>query len=178
LSDQVIRYDTKQQYIEHKNHLRSIATGELTEFPNWGDDPEAYWEVYYERMEADPDQIFEMWTLLVDEEISDDGSLGSQQVRYETLRYENKAEAQKSQERVFIDTGVSPGVPVSAEFKSRRQAERMRRLLRQGEPGYYYDILHRTAVEVVDTGAKEPWCKGPLDPSHDSNSSLKTGKAP
>jgi hypothetical protein len=156
LSDQVIRYDTKEQYIEHKNHLRSLATGQLTEFPNWGEDPDAYWEVYYKRMEEDPEQVFEMWTLLVDEEINEDGSLEHQQVRYETLRYKNRAEAQMSQETVFISIGDGRGIPVSAEFKSRRQAERMRRLLMLGEPGYYYDILHRAATEVVDTGAKAP----------------------
>jgi hypothetical protein len=156
LSDQVIRYDTKEQYIEHKNYLRSLATGQLTEFPNWGEDPDGYWKVYYERMKEDPEQVFEMWTLLEDEEINEDGSLERQQVRYETLRYKNKVEAQKSQETVFISIDVNPGIPVSSEFKSRRQAERMRRLLMHGEPGYYYDILHRVVTEVVDTGAKAP----------------------
>jgi hypothetical protein len=163
LSDQVIRYDTKEQYIEHKNHLRSLATGQLTEFPNWGEDPDGYWEVYHKRMKEDPEQVFEMWTLLVDEEINEDGSLEHQQVYYETLRYKNRVEAQKSQEIVFISIDATPGVPVSAEFRSRRQAERMRRLLMLGEPGYYYDILHRTESEVVDTPETEL---------------LKTGKAP
>ncbi len=157
MSDQVIRYDSKERYIEHKNHLRYMATGELMDFPDWGEDPDAYWEVYYERMEADPELVFEMWTLLVDEEINEDGSRERQDVRYETLLYKNKDEAQKSQEVVFLGTEVDPGVPVSAEYKSLRQAERMRSFLMKGDPGrYYYNIKHRTACEVVETGAEAP----------------------
>jgi hypothetical protein len=156
LTDQVIRYDTKEQYIEHKNHLRALATGKHVGFPSWGDDPDAYWEEYYKRMAEDADQIFEMWTLLEDEKINEDGSLDHQQVHYETLRYENRAEATKSQELVFLATQPDPGVPVSAEFKSRRQAERMRSLLMKGEPGYYYDIKHKTECATVETGAKAP----------------------
>ncbi len=154
MSDQVIRYDTKEQYIEFTNHLRSFATGEVVDFPNWGEDPDAYWDIYYERMEQNPDQVFEMWTILEDEDINDDGSLERQHVRYETLQYADKDEARKSGEAVFLATNPDPGVPCSAEFKSRRQAERMRSLLMKGEPGYYYYIKHRTGVEVVERGAK------------------------
>ncbi len=126
------------------------------DFPDWGEDPDAYWKVYYERMEENPDQVFEMWTLLDGEDINDDGSLERQHVHYETLRYENRYEATKSGETVFLGTKVDPGVPASREFNSRRGAERMRRLLMQGEPGYYYDIKHRTVVEVVESEAKVP----------------------
>ena len=156
MSDQVIRYDSKEQYIEYKNHLRQMATGKRMGFPDWGEDRDAYWKEYYERMEENPEQVFEMWVLLDDEQIDDNGSLVKQHVHYETLRYENKEEAKKSQEKVFLGTNVDPGVPCSAEFKSLRQAERMRGLLMHGEPRYYYDIKHRTAVAVVNGEAKVP----------------------
>jgi hypothetical protein len=156
LSDQVFRYDSKEQYIEFKNHLRQLATGELVDFPDWGKDPKEYWKVFYERMEKDPDQVFEMWTLLEDEDINEDGSLERQHVRYETLRYENKEEARKSQEIVFLGTQVDPGVPVSNDFTSLRQAERMRSLLMKGEPGYYYAIKHKTACDVIDSPVNVP----------------------
>ena len=156
MSDQVIRYDSKEQYIEHKNHLRSLATGELVDFPNWGEDPDAYWEVWHKRMKENPEQMFEMWTLLVDETINDDGSLDRQEVAYETMRYKDQSECLASRHAVTIGALPDPGVPCSAEFGSRRLAERMRSLLMKGEPGYYYDILHRTECEVVETGAKAP----------------------
>jgi hypothetical protein len=152
MSDQVIRYDSKDQYIEYKNHLRDMATGDVIEFPDWGEDPDAYWKLYYERMEENPEQIFEMWTLLEDEKINEDGSLDRQIVRYETLWYENRDEVMKSAYVVQADAVPDPGVPVSAEFKSRRAAERMRSLLMKGEPGHFYDIKHRTKVATVESG--------------------------
>jgi hypothetical protein len=133
-----------------------MALGEIMEFPDWKEDPDAYWDIYYERMDQNPDQVFEMWTLLLDEKINDDGSLESQDVCYETLQYADRDEARKSQERVFLDISQDPGVPCSAEFKSRRQAERMRSLLMKGEPGYYYNIKHRTECEVIETDAEAP----------------------
>lgn len=157
MSDQVIRYDTKDQYIEFTNHLRDFATGEVMDFPDWKEDPDAYWKLYYERMGENQEQVFEMWTILDDEEIDPEtGALECQKVHYETLWYENRDEARRSGERVFLATKLDPGVPCSAEFKSRRQAERMRGLLMHGEPGYYYHIKHRTAVAVVETGAVTP----------------------
>jgi hypothetical protein len=158
LSDQVIRYDSKEQYIEYTNHMRDLCKGELQEdFPDWGEDgPDAYWKVWYERMEADPEQILEMWTLLVDEDINEDGSLERQHVRYETVRYPNREACLAS--RYFVDQNrlPDPGVPVSNEFTSLRQAERMRRLLMQGEPGYYYTIKHKTACDVIDSPVNVP----------------------
>ncbi len=41
------------------------------------------------------------------------------------------------------------GTPVSADMKTFEDALRVRDLLREGEPRYYYNITHTTACMVI-----------------------------
>ena len=63
-------------------------------------------------------------------------------------RYESEAD--------YLDTFIV-GTPVSATFDTWDEAERVRDLLREGEPRYYYNITHSTACAVISRG--EPSAK-------------------
>jgi hypothetical protein len=158
VSDQVIRYATEEEYIEYTNHRRYLATGKVVKFPDWKKDPDAYWKHYYDEMAKHHACVFEMWTILHKEQINrDTGALISQHCTYDTLAYDSIEEGRVSRKLVKDREQDDPGFPVSAEFKSSEEAERMRALLMKGEPGYYYDIKHRTGVAVIDrekTGAE------------------------
>ena len=55
----------------------------------------------------------------------------------------------------YLDTHIV-GTPVSADMKTWEEAERVRDLLREGEPRYYYNITHTTSCAVISRG--EPSC--------------------
>ncbi len=59
----------------------------------------------------------------------------------QVFRYNNKAE--------YLGTEVR-GTPVSAKFKTWKEAERVRDLLREGEPRFYYNICHAAGVCVIE----------------------------
>jgi hypothetical protein len=48
-------------------------------------------------------------------------------------------------EEDYLNSEVT-GTPVSAKFKTWDEAQRVRDLLREGEPRYYYNIKHFTSV--------------------------------
>lgn len=151
MSNQVIRYETEQDYIEYTNHRRYLATGELMAFPDWGKDPEAYWKHYDKELQRKPNAVFEMWTILHKEHIDPEtGKLITQDCTYDTLGYQDIEEGRASRKIVKEGERPDPGVPVSVEFKDIEEAERTRALLMQGEPGYYYAIKHRVGIAVVD----------------------------
>ncbi len=153
MSDQVIRYETEEEYLEYTNHRRYLATGMVVKFPHPYEAPEAYWAAFDKARAEHPDAVFESWTILHKEHIcSKTGKLLKQDCTYDTLRYDTIEEGQVS--RKFVREGElsDPGVPVSVEFNTTEAAERVRALLMQGEPGYYYDIKHRAGVAVVEDG--------------------------
>jgi hypothetical protein len=57
------------------------------------------------------------------------------------MRYNNEAEYLNPEGR---------GVPVSAKFDTWEEAEKVRDILREGEPRFYYNIVHTTSVAVID----------------------------
>jgi hypothetical protein len=154
----VIRYATEEEYIEYTNHRRYLSTGKVVKFPDWNTDPDAYWKAHDDYMIKHPIAVLEMWTILHKEQIDyTTGALLSQHCTYDTLAYDNIEEGRVSRKLVKDKEWSDPGVPVSAEFKSPEEAERMRALLMKGEPGYYYDIKHRIGVATIDrekTGAE------------------------
>jgi hypothetical protein len=154
----VIRYTTEEEYIEYTNHRRYLSTGRLVNFPEWGKETDAYWKAHDDYMIKHPTAVLEMWTILHKEQINrDTGALISQHCTYDTLAYENIDVGRESRKLVKDREWSDPGVPVSTEFKTTEQAERMRALLMKGEPGYYYDIKHRIGVATIDretTGAE------------------------
>ncbi len=48
----------------------------------------------------------------------------------------------------YLDPTVA-GTPVSADMKTWEDAQRVRDLLREGEPRYYYNITHNTGCSVI-----------------------------
>jgi hypothetical protein len=154
----VIRYATEEEYIEYTNHRRYLSTGKVVKFPDWNTDPDAYWKAHDDYMIKHPIAVLEMWTILHKEQIDyTTGALLSQHCTYDTLAYDSIEEGRVSRKLVKDREQDDPGFPVSAEFKSSEEAERMRALLMKGEPGYYYDIKHRIGVATIDretTGAE------------------------
>jgi hypothetical protein len=147
----LIRYETEQQYIEYTNHRRYLATGEAMKFPNPQTDPDNYWAHYYKEKARRPGAVFETWTILLREIISPEtGAVVRQDCSYDTLMYASIDDARTSRDKVRDEEHPDPGVPVSAKFDTPKEAERLRALLMQGEPGYYYDIKHLTSVAVID----------------------------
>jgi hypothetical protein len=59
----------------------------------------------------------------------------------QVMRYEHAGEYLNSEVR---------GVPVSAKFNTWEEAEKVRDLLREGEPRFYYNIVHCSTVAVID----------------------------
>jgi hypothetical protein len=146
VSDQVIRYATEQEYIEYTNHRLAFSTGtEMKGFPDPKADPDEYWRQYYEQRGTNPNIIMETWTVLESEEI-EKGALVRQNCHFVTMRYDDIEHARASRKQSLKQEREDPGVPVSAEFGKIQDAEKMRFLLMEGEPGYYYDIKHRTGV--------------------------------
>lgn len=47
------------------------------------------------------------------------------------------------------------GTPVSANFNTWEEAERVRNLLREGEPRYYYNITHTTQCAIITREMKD-----------------------
>ncbi len=151
MSDQVIRYETEQEYLDYINHRRYLATGTLIKFPDPFKEYDAYWAAFDDYRAKHPDAVLENWTILHKQQIDIlTGALIGEDCTYDTLVYENLAEGQASRKRAREEERPDPGVPVSVEFKDLSEAERMRALLMQGEPGYYYDIKHRTQIAVID----------------------------
>jgi hypothetical protein len=156
MSDQVIRYETEEEYIKYTNHRRYLATGTLVSFPDWDKDPEAYWNTHDAYIQKHPLAVLEMWTLLHKEHIDPStGELLSQDCSYDTLAYETLDIGRTSRQLVRDKEQPDPGVPVSIEFDSIEEAQRMRAYLSQGEPEHYYDIKHRTGVAVVTREIKD-----------------------
>ena len=48
----------------------------------------------------------------------------------------------------YLDPQVV-GTPVSADMETWEDAQRVRDLLREGEPRYYYNITHNTSCSVI-----------------------------
>ena len=149
LSDQVIRYATEQEYLDYTNHRIALSTGTQLVFPDPQKDPDEYWKAYYEQRGINPHIILETWTFL-ESEVIEKGVQVSQNVHYITFRYDDLEHARASQKQALAKEWPDPGIPVSAEFKTIEEAERMRAILMEGEPGYYYDIKHRTGVAIID----------------------------
>ena len=55
----------------------------------------------------------------------------------------------------YLDTDHR-GTPVSANMKTWEEAARVRDLLREGDPIYYYNITHTTGCAIISRG--EPSC--------------------
>jgi len=121
----------------------------MKDFPDPKSDPDEYWRQYYAQKHANPHIILETWTILESEEI-EKGVQVRQHCHFVTVRYDDIEHARASRKQSIARTLPDPGIPVSAEFKNIEEAERMRFLLMEGEPGYYYDIKHRTGVAVVE----------------------------
>jgi len=51
----------------------------------------------------------------------------------------------------YLD-GTTVGTPVSADMKTFEDAQRVRDLLREGEPRYYYNITHTTKCSIITLG--------------------------
>ena len=49
-------------------------------------------------------------------------------------------------------SSATSGTIVSADMKTWEDAQRVRDLLRQGEPRYYYNITHNTGYSVITKG--------------------------
>ncbi len=155
MSDQVIRYETEQQYIEYTNHRRWLATGTLVSFPDWAKDPDAYWNAHDAYIQKHPTAVLEMWTILHKEHIDPTtGELLSQDCSYTTLAYENLEIGRDSRQFVRDKEQPDPGTPASPEFNTIEEAQKARALLMQGVSGYY-DIKHRSGVVVVDREIKD-----------------------
>jgi hypothetical protein len=147
MSDQVVRYDNEQQYLDFKNQEASLSRGTVMNLPSWEDDPDAYWEAFYSHKRAHPEQMFSWQTVLLGEEIVN-GVLERQHVKLNTLMFENTAAYRANREYIKVARLPDPCMPVSAKFDRKQDAERMRSLLLQGEPGYYYGIRHFTQVSM------------------------------
>ncbi|KKN92452.1 hypothetical protein LCGC14_0209430 [marine sediment metagenome] len=155
MSDQVVRYETEEEYIEYTNHRRWLATGTLVSFPDWAKDPDAYWNAHAAYIQKHPTAVLEMWTLLHKEHIDPGtGELLSQDCSYTTLAYENLEIGKVSRQLVRDNELSDPGTPVSIEFSDIKEAQKMRAFLMQGTPGYYYDIKHRVGVAIIDRETK------------------------
>ena len=149
MSDQVIRYENERQYLAFKNQRVTLTGGKVLDLPDWGKDPDSYWEAYYEYRHANPEQFLEYRLFLLGEDIKD-GVLVQQHVKCDTVAHESVAAFRANTTRINENL-TDPGVPVSVKFKDKQDAERMRGLLLLGEPGYYYGIKHFTAVAVIES---------------------------
>ena len=152
MSNHVIRYDSEQEYLDFKNHLRYLATGKhLTDFPDFEKDgPKAYWDAYNKLLDQHPVAVIECWTILDSEDINPlTGKRERQNCHYDVLFYETRAESVASQARVNSLQRSTPGVVVSGDFKTLEEAERCRASWMAGHAGGYYDIGHKTACALV-----------------------------
>ena len=149
MSDQVIRYSSEQEYLDYTNHRIALSTGTTLDFPDPKADPDGYWKEYYRQKALYHYAIFETWTYLEREEI-EKGVLIRQHVRYITVRYDDLEHARASKKYISENEWRDPGVAVSGEFTDIEDAEKVRDALMGGEPGYYYDIKHRTGVAVIE----------------------------
>ncbi len=147
MPDQVIRYETEQQYLDFTNQRANGIGGTVARFPSFGNNPDAYWRAYYDYMRDHPDGVLTTVTILLSEEI-EHGALVRQHVEYKTVSFETLDGANLNNDIINMHMEPDPGKPVSAKFKTVQEAENMRRLLLQGEPGYYYAIKHFTQVAV------------------------------
>jgi len=154
MPDQVIRYDSEQQYLDFKNQRTLLSTGKVLGLPSWEDEPDAYWKAYYAYKKEPPGCILAFQTTLLSEVI-EDGVLQSQHVEYTTLAWDTASACRLNRNYISANTKPDPGTPVSAKFESKKDAERMRHLLLQGEPGYYYGIKHFTHVAIITLGDKD-----------------------
>jgi len=144
----VIRYETEQQYLDFKNQRSTLSRGTVMGLPSWKDDPDAHWEAFYKHKHAHPEQMFSWQTILLSEQIID-GVCESQHCEFKTVMFEDADAYHSNREYVNANMKPDPGLPVSAEFETKAEAEKMRALLLQGEPGYYYGISHRTRVAII-----------------------------
>jgi len=94
-----------------------------------------------------------MRTWLLGEQI-EAGKLISQDCEYENVVFDSSDDLRVGQAYVKEHMPTDPGVAVSAKFKTLQEAENMRHLLLQGEPGYYYAIKHTTRVAIITTREK------------------------
>lgn len=86
------------------------------------------------------DPVSEPWWLSVQATaVRPSGHRGS--MSDQVFRYDSMGE--------YLDPDIT-GTPVSAEFDTWEQAETVRDTLRQGEPRFYYNIQHTTAVAVIE----------------------------
>ena len=151
MSDQVIRYATEQEYLDYTNHRIALSTGTQLVFPDPQKDPDEYWKAYYEQRGINPHIILETWTFLESEEI-EKGALVRQHCHYVTVRYDDIEHAKASREQSLKKEQPDPGAAVSIMFETLEEAERMRAIMLEGEPGYYYDIKHETQVAIITQG--------------------------
>lgn len=149
MPDQVIRYESEQQYLDFKNQHAHLSGGRLMGLPSWEDDPDSYWESFYAYKHAHSEQMFSWQTILIREQIID-GVLERQRIKYHTLMFENAEAYRANREHISANIQPDPGTPVSAKFETKAEAEKMRHLLLHGEPGYYYGIKHFTRVCVIE----------------------------
>jgi len=154
VSDQVIRYETEQAYLDYTNHRRYLATGERVLTPDWGSNPDAYWNAHDAYTAAHPGAVQEMWTILLKEHRDpDSGKITRQDVEYHTLAYPTIEEGRASRKLVSEKEWEDPG-KVIATFDSEEDAQKyIAEVLKQGV-GYYYSIRHRTGVAVIDREIK------------------------
>jgi hypothetical protein len=147
MPDQVTRYETEQQYIDFKNQRANLTGGKVEYLPSFGDNPDAYWRAHHDYMRDHPEAVLRTLTVLLWEEI-EMGALVRQHVEYKTISFESLERSRLNDTFISDHMDPDPGVPVSAKFKTRQEAENMRHLLLQGEPGYYYGIRHYTRVGI------------------------------
>ena len=147
----MVRYATEQEYLDYSNHRIDFSTGTRMDFPDPQKDSEGYWIEYYAQKHANPNIILETWTFL-ESEVIEKGVRLSQNVRYITMRYDDIEHAKASRERSLRKELPDPGVAVSMMFETLEEAENMRAIMLEGEPGYYYDIKHETQVAIITQG--------------------------
>ncbi len=148
MSDQVIRYENERTYLDYSNRRETLCRGKSIGLPDWGRDPDAYWDAYYHYKQAHPGCHIRMCTWLLCEQI-EAGKLIRQRTEYENVVFDSDDDLRVGQAYVKKHMPTDPGVAVSTEFKTLQEAENMRHLLLQGEPGYYYALKHRTRVAII-----------------------------
>ena len=143
MPDQVIRYDTKTKYLEFKNQRAVLTGGQIMNFPSWESEPDDYWEAHYAYLRQHPDAILMPRTLLIDETVRH-GKTVDQRCQFDTIMFKDNYDYTANEDFLRDTIVPDPGVPVSALFKTKSEAEKMRAVLLEGDADYYYDIRHTT----------------------------------
>ncbi|KKL56490.1 hypothetical protein LCGC14_2244930, partial [marine sediment metagenome] len=95
MSDQVIRYETEEEFLNYRNQRDALCQGKPIGLPDWGKDPDAYWKAYYEYKHAHPGRHIRIRTWLLKEQIKK-GQLIRQHCEYENVVFNTVDEMRAS----------------------------------------------------------------------------------